>query len=85
MDALAVYGSDADEGGDGGDGGGGGGDGEKSEPPVRPTDELIRQLEEALEATETFLKDEVNFDLQELINADGLYKLAGMEKRNGEV
>ena len=37
-------------------------------------------MEEALEATETFLQDEVNFDLQELINADGLHKLAAMEK-----
>ena len=79
LDALAVYGSDADEGGDGG-GGAGRGDGGESEPPVRPKDELIRQLEEALEATETFLKDEVNFDLKELINADGLHKLAALEK-----
>lgn len=37
-------------------------------------------MEEALVATETFLQDEVNFDLQELIKADGLHKLAAMEK-----
>ena len=72
LDALAIYGS-------GGENGGGGG-GEKPEPPVKPKEELIKQLEEALEATETFLQDEVNFDLQELINADGLQKLAAMEK-----
>lgn len=72
LDALAIYGS----GGEDGEGGGG----EKPEPPVRPKEELIKQLEEALEATETFLLDEVNFDLQELINADGLHKLAAMEK-----
>lgn len=72
LDALAIYGSGGDEGGNGG--------GEKPEPPVKPKGELIKQLEEALEATETFLQDEVNFDLQELIKADGLHKLAAMEK-----
>lgn len=72
LDALAIYGS----GGEDGEGGGV----EKPEPPVKPKEELIKQLEEALEATETFLQDEVNFELQELINADGLHKLAAMEK-----
>ncbi len=72
LDALAIYGSGGDEGGNG--------DGEKPEPPVKPKEELIKQLEETLEATETFLQDEVNFDLQELIKADGLHKLAAMEK-----
>jgi len=72
LDALAIYGSGGDEGG--GDGG------EKPEPPVKPKEELIKQLEEALEAAETFLQDEVSFDLQELIKADGLHKLAAMEK-----
>jgi type I restriction enzyme R subunit len=72
LDALAIYGSGGDEGGNGG--------GEKPEPPVKPKEELIKQLEESLEATETFLQDEVNFDLQELIKADGLHKLAAMEK-----
>lgn len=72
LDALAIYGS----GGEDGEGGGG----EKPEPPVKPKEELIKLLEEALEATETFLQDEVSFDLQELIKADGLHKLAAMEK-----
>jgi type I restriction enzyme R subunit len=73
LDALAIY-------GEGGGGTGEGGGGEKPEPPVKPKEELIKQLEEAIEATETFLQDEVNFDLQELITADGLHKLAAMEK-----
>jgi len=73
LDALAIY-------GEGGGGTGEGGGGEKLEPPVKPKEELIKQLEEALQATETFLQDEVNFNLQELINADGLHKLAAMEK-----
>jgi len=72
LDALAIYGS-------------GGGvnsviDGEKTEPPVKPKEELVKQLEEALEATETFLLDEVKFDLNELIHADGLLKLAAIDK-----
>jgi type I restriction enzyme R subunit len=72
LDALAIYGSGGDDGEDG--------EGEKPEPPVKPKEELIRQLEQVLEATETFLQDEVNFDLKELIKADGLHKLAAMEK-----
>jgi type I restriction enzyme R subunit len=72
LDALAIYGSGGEDGEESG--------GEKPEPPVKPKEELIRQLEEALEATEMFLQDEVNFDLLELIKAEGLHKLAAMEK-----
>lgn len=72
LDALAIYGS----GREGGEGSGG----EKPEPPVKPKEELIKLLEETLEATETFLQEEVRFELQELIKADGLQKLAAMEK-----
>jgi type I restriction enzyme R subunit len=75
LEALAIYGE-----GNGGSGGGGEGGGGGTEPPVKPKEELIRQLEEALLATETFLIEEVNFNLQELINADGLHKLAALEK-----
>ncbi len=71
LDALAIYGPG---------GGNTNGGGEKPEAPVKPKEELVNQLEEALEATETFLQDEVNFNIQELINADGLHKLAAMEK-----
>lgn len=71
LDALAIYGT-------------GGGDsengGENPEPPVKPKEELIIKLEEALEATETFLLDELNYNIEELIKADGLYKLAALEK-----
>jgi type I restriction enzyme R subunit len=69
LDALAIYGTGGENGG-----------GEKPEPPVKPLEELIRLLEEALESTEMFLQDEVNFNLTELINAHGLEKLAAMEK-----
>jgi type I restriction enzyme R subunit len=71
LDALAIYGA----GGSNGDGGEG-----DPEPPVKPKEELIRLLDEALVATETFLQEDVNFYLQELIVADGLQKLAALEK-----
>lgn len=67
LDALAIYGTGGEEGG------------EKPESPVKPKEELIRQLEEALEDTERFLQDEVNFDLQELVQTNGLNKLAAIE------
>lgn len=70
LDALAIYGSGGEEDEDGGD---------TPEPPVKPKEELIHNLEEALEATESFLQDEVNFDLQQLVKAEGLEKLAAME------
>lgn len=71
LDALAIYGAGGNS---------GNGTGDKPEPPVKPKEELIHQLEEALTATETFLLDEVGFNLDELIQADGLNKLAAMEK-----
>jgi len=72
LDALAIYGPGGQEDGETG--------GEEPEPPVKLKEELIRQLELALETTETFLKEEVSFDLSQLINANGLQKLAAMEK-----
>jgi len=71
LDALAIYGTGGEPGGEGG---------EKPEMPVKPKEELIQLLDEALITTETFLQDEVSFKLEELIKADGLYKLAAMEK-----
>ena len=67
--ALAIYGTGGKNGGE-----------EKPEMPVKLKVELIHQLEEALEATEAFLQNEVNFDLQELIKSEGLHKLAAIEK-----
>ncbi len=72
LDALAIYGTGGDERGSG--------EGEKPDSPVKPKEELILKLEEALAATEEFLQTEVHFDLQELIQASGLLKLAAMEK-----
>ncbi|GHU61640.1 hypothetical protein FACS1894123_01310 [Bacteroidia bacterium] len=71
LDALAIYGTGGKE----------DGNGAKPEIPVKPKEELIVLLDEALVATEIFLQDELNFDLLELIHAEnGLPKLAVMEK-----
>ena len=70
LDALAIYGA--------GETTGGGKGGE--EPPVKPKEELIKLLEEALEQTETFLLDEVSFNLNDLVEAAGLEKIAAMER-----
>lgn len=72
LDALAIYGTGSDA-----------KDGKKPEgekPPLEPNTELINLLEDTITATEVFLHEEVHFNLQELIIADGLYKLAAMEK-----
>jgi type I restriction enzyme R subunit len=71
LDALAIYGS-----GGMGSGNEGGGD----EAPVKPNMELITQLEMALNAVESFLKDELEFDLQTLISASGVQKLSAIEQ-----
>ncbi|HOJ07765.1 MAG: type I restriction endonuclease subunit R [Ignavibacteriota bacterium] len=70
LDALAIYGTGRKS----VDGG------EEIEPPVKPKEELISQLENALDSTEKFLSEEVNFELRTLIYASGLEKIAAMEK-----
>jgi type I restriction enzyme R subunit len=55
-------------------------EGEETEIPIKKKEELIHQLEEALSNIEGFLKDELNFDIQQLIAAEGLNKIAAMEK-----
>ncbi len=69
LDALAIYGT----------GGAGENSREEIELPVKPKEELISQLENALESTEKFLSEEVNFDLGTLINAAALEKIAAMK------
>jgi type I restriction enzyme R subunit len=74
LDALAIYGS-GETGSGGGNGGGTGG----GEPPVKPIEELIKLLEESLNAIEVFLLNEVEFDLKRLILAQELEKIAVLE------
>lgn len=69
LDALAVYGA-----------GGGAGRAENPEAPVKPKEELIKQLEDSLLAVETFMADEIGFDLQDLITSEGLQKILAIDK-----
>lgn len=72
LDALAIYGTGSSDGKK---------DNEKpNEPPLKPKEELISELEETLESTESFLKDDLNFDLEILIQSKGLEKLAAIEQ-----
>ncbi len=66
LEALAIYAI----GGKNGD----------QETPVKPVEELIKDLQEAIAATITFLKDEVKFDLQTIINSEGVHRLAAIQK-----
>jgi len=67
LDALAIYGSDRKKSPE---------DNPINEPVVKPKTELIKQLEEALNTTELFLKNEVGFNIGELVNTkDKLLKL----------
>lgn len=69
LDALAIYGSNEGKEGDNGE----------TEAPVKPKEELTAELEEALEATEEFLSDELGFDTKDMIEAEGLDKIAALE------
>lgn len=69
LEVLAIYGSS-----------GAGGPDAPPEPPVKPKEALIGELEEALAATETFLREEVDFALEALINSPGLEKLAALDR-----
>lgn len=69
LEALAIYGEDPKT-----------KTGTNTKPPLEPNIELVNLLADAIAETEEFLKMDVNFDLQELIKADGLHKLSELEK-----
>jgi type I restriction enzyme, R subunit len=73
LDALAIYGSGDDNKNEKDNG-------EKKPNPIELNTVLIEQLEEALSITEEFLRDEVDFDLEELINADDLKKILALDR-----
>lgn len=72
LDALSIYGSDTGNGGSRGK--------DIVDPPLKPSDELCRQLEDALFAIEAYLGDELSFNLGDLVNSEGLEKIAALEK-----
>lgn len=54
-------------------------EGEDIEAPVKPIEELIADLREAIEATEVFLQ-EVDFHLSDAIESEGVYKIAAIKR-----
>ena len=55
------------------------GEGEGGEPPVKPlTVELVKLLREAIDLTRTFLKDELHFELNTIIDSVAEYKIAAI-------
>ncbi len=54
--------------------------GAEAEPPVQLLEKLIEELQEAVDATISFLIDEVQFDLNEIIKNEGLLKIAAIQK-----
>lgn len=66
LDALAVYAVGGEENND-------------KEVIVKPSEELIIELEEAIAGLETYLNDELGFALSRIILADGLLKLKAIQ------
>jgi len=64
LEALAIYAIGGDK-----------GDSENPEVPVKPLEELIADLKVSIETVFRFFKEELEFDLQEIIDAEGLYLL----------
>jgi type I restriction enzyme R subunit len=73
LEALAIYA----EGGSGENSGGGAGGPE--EPPVKPLEELIEELRETIDVTESYLKDEIGFELNTIIEQEGAYRIKAVQ------
>lgn len=70
LEALAIYAIGGEK-----------GNGKVKDPemPVKPLEELIKELQEAIDSTLLFLKEEVDFDIKDLVNSAGLEKLAALQ------
>jgi len=68
LDALAVYAFGDDGMGDG-----------KAKDIVKPTEELIEELKDTIDATEAYLHDELNFELNRIVDTEGLQRLRAIQ------
>lgn len=68
VSALAIYGSGGKE------------EKKTDDEPLKKKEELLEELEEVIKSVEEFLKDEVNYDLSELIVSEKLNKILEIEK-----
>ncbi|MCF8244777.1 MAG: type I restriction endonuclease subunit R [Saprospiraceae bacterium] len=73
LEALAVYAIGGDKNVDGGGGG-------EPDVPVKPLEDLVEDLQEAIEATVGFLRDDVDFDLDKAIEAEGVWKIKAVQE-----
>lgn len=71
LNALAIYGTGGSE---------KGGDDETKHPPIEKKEQLIKLLDTAISVIEKFLKEELQFDLIELVESTGIDKLATINK-----
>lgn len=71
LEALAIYGDSDNKGGGEGD----------DEAPVKPLEELVEELDEAVKTTEIFLVDECKFSLSKIIDSkDTLHKIKHIQE-----
>ena len=71
LEALAIYGDSDNKGGDEGD----------DDAPVKPLEELVEELEEAVKTTEYFLQHECEFGLSKIIGSqDTLHKIKHIQE-----
>jgi type I restriction enzyme R subunit len=71
LEALAIYGDSGSKGGTNG----------ADDVPVKPLEELIGELEEAVQSIEIFLQDECQFSLSKIIEAqDTLHKIKHIQE-----
>jgi type I restriction enzyme R subunit len=68
LDALAIYAV-------------GGSTGEETivDPPVRPFEELLEELGEAIDEVKNYLLNELQFDLNRMITSEGVYKIRAIQ------
>ncbi len=71
LEALAIYGDSDSKGGDAG----------SDDAPVKPLEELVEELKEAVKTTELFLQDECTFSLSKIVDApDTLHKIKHIQE-----
>jgi type I restriction enzyme, R subunit len=70
LEALAIYavGGDKDK-----------QDGDGMEPPVKPLEELVEDLQETIGASLTFLTEECKYDIDSAIHSEGVWKIKAIQ------
>ena len=80
LEALAIYAVGGNK-----LGGGGGGTTGGPEPPVRPLEELIADLDNAIQEVESYLLQDLKFDLKQIIESEGMELLKAIAQAENAV